>query len=103
MPIEWQLRKDQIIPLHIDSLEAGVTSQSQSSPFPLVGKNEVKPVKGRMASMMQEEDWSRHSPGNEEQAASQELGDQLSQTPPTGTQALENAVAVVRGHPLTDL
>lgn len=56
-----------------------------------------------MASMMQEEDWSRHCPGNEEQAASQELGDQLSQTPPTGTQALENAVAVVRGHPLTDL
>lgn len=80
MTIEWQLRKDQIIPPHIDSLEAGVTSQSQSSPFLLVGKNEVRPVKGRMASMMQEEDWSRHSPGNEEQAASQELGDQLSHT-----------------------
>ena len=103
MLIEWPLSKAQITPLHKDSLEAGVTSQSQSSPFPLVGKNEVKPVTGRMASMMQEEDWSRHSPGNEEQAASQELGDQLSQTPPTGTQALENAVAVVRGHPLTDL
>lgn len=67
--IEWELRKEQFIPLHIDSLETVLTSQSESTSLLLVGKYGVRTVKRIMASMMVHEDWSRQSPGCEEQIA----------------------------------
>lgn len=67
--IEWELKKEQFIPLHIDRLEAVLTSQSESTSLLLVGKYEVRTVKRILPSVMVYEDWSRQSPGSEEQVA----------------------------------
>lgn len=52
--IECQLMPEEITPLHKGSLEAGVRSQHQSSPSALIDEDEVRPVKGRAAAMMQQ-------------------------------------------------
>lgn len=79
--IECQLTQEQITPLHRGGLGAGVKSQSQSSHLQLVGKNAVRHSReGKNAAKMLQEDWSRHSPGSEEQAAWLALCAQLCQT-----------------------